>query len=225
MNRWELIDGAAVPGDGGELRLYRRRDEFSMRVQGHGELMNSRTHGSEDALGELTCEPLAHTPGANLLIGGLGMGFTLASALARLAPDAAVVVAELVPEVVHWNEGALGECAGHPLRDARVRVLPTDVAALIHKAREQYDAIVLDVDNGPEGLTRRANDQLYSLTGLADAYRALKARGRLAVWSASSAPDFTARLQKVGFTVDERRVRAHGRKGARQVIWLAERGE
>ncbi|MCC7412736.1 MAG: hypothetical protein IT495_14075 [Gammaproteobacteria bacterium] len=221
MRRWELIDTAVIPGEGGELRLLRRGDDFCLRTSRHGELMNSRSHGSEDALGELACAGLAPRPGVSVLIGGLGMGFTLAAALARLAPDATVTVAELVPEVVRWNEGPLAACAGQPLRDARVRLHHGDVGALLRRAREAYDAVLLDVDNGPEGMTRRANDRLYSLTGLADIQRALKAGGTLAVWSAAAAADFTARLRKIGFTVDERRVRAHGHKGSRHVIWLA----
>ena len=224
MKRWELVDTAIVPGGGGELQLYQCDAEFSLRIPGHhGELMNSRTHGSEDALGELACERLAGRPGARLLIGGLGMGFTLASALALLAADASVVVAELVPEVVRWNEDLLGQCAAHPLRDGRVRVRRGDVAALLREAHDDYDAIALDVDNGPAGLTHEANDQLYSLAGLADAYRALRPGGTLAVWSAGPAPDFTARLHKTGFDIDQRHVRAHGGKGPRHVIWLATR--
>jgi len=223
LSRWEQIASAMVPGEGSELRLLRRRDEYSLRTARHGELMNSRTHGSEDALGELACERLAGQSGTRMLIGGLGMGFTLATALAALAPDATVVVAELLPEVVQWNEAILGGCAGHPLRDPRVRVEQADVYQLIHDARADYDAIALDVDNGPEGLTRLANDRLYSLQGLAGAYRALQPGGTLAVWSAGPDTDFTARLQKTGFRVDVRRVHAHGKKGPRHVIWLARR--
>ena len=224
MSRWELVDTAVIRGDGAELRLYRRHGEYSIRIAGRGDLMSSRTHGSEDALGELACRRFANRSGVSLLVGGLGMGFTLSAALAQLGPDASVVVAELVPEVVRWNEGELGQCAGFPLRDVRVQVRETDVGALLRRACDAYDAIVLDVDNGPEGLTRRGNDDLYALSGLADAYRALKAHGTLAVWSASPDSGFTGRLRKVGFAVDERRVRAHGRKGSRHLIWLAERG-
>ena len=223
MSRWELIDTAVIPKEGGEMRLYRRQDEFSIRISGRGELMNSRTRSSEDALGVLPCKHLVDRSDAHVLVGGLGMGFTLAAALTCLASDAKVVVAELVPRVVRWNEGQLGERAGRPLRDARVRVLDADVGTLIQGACDEYDAILLDVDNGPEGLTHQTNNHLYSLSGLADTYRALRVQGTLAVWSAGPDPSFTARLQKIGFSVDERRVRARVGKGARHVIWLATR--
>jgi len=222
VSRWELA-ATADAGDGALLNLYRRGGDFSLRIPGHGELMNSRTHGSEDRLGELACDALKDRPGARVLIGGLGMGFTLASALSHLAPDASVVVSEILPEVVRWNESVLGHCAGHPLRDPRVSVREDDVAALIGAAQARYDAIVLDVDNGPEGLLRRANDGLYSPAGLAAARRALTPGGTLAVWSASPDPAFAARLRRGGFTVTERPVRAHGDRGARYLVWLAVR--
>ncbi len=223
MSRWELIDTATVPGGGEELRLHRHGDTFTISVAGRGELMNTRTHGSEDALGALACEGLAGRSGVRVLIGGLGMGFTLASALRTLAADAEVVVAELVPGVVRWNEGSLGACAGYPLRDPRVSVREVDVGALLRKGNATYDAIALDVDNGPEGLTRDANDRLYSLAGLADANRALRKNGTLAVWSAGPDAPFTGRLRKIGFRVEERKIRAHAGKGARHIIWLAHR--
>jgi spermidine synthase len=224
-----MIDTATIPNGGGELRLFKRfngEDEFAIRIAGsQGDLMNSRTHGSEDALGSLTCEPLSERADVQILVGGLGMGFTLARALQCLRPDAKVVVAELVPGVVEWNRTQLGVCAGHPLNDERVKVERADVGAVIRGATEEYDGILLDVDNGPEGLTHPQNDRLYSLDGLAAAYNALRASGTLAVWSASPAPRFTSSLRKVGFTVDERRVRAHRGKGSRHVIWLASRSE
>ena len=223
MARWELQASADIPGDGGELRLYRRADEFSLRLVGLGELMTSRTHGSEDALGKLVCENLAATRNAQVLIGGLGMGFTLAAALAELGPDATAEVAELVPEVITWNEGPLGACAGYPAGDPRARVHQGDVGEVLAAADQHYDAVLLDVDNGPEGMTRRANDRLYAYDGLIDAYQALKPGGTLAVWSASPDKPFLGRLQKTGFDVVERRVRAHGSKGSRHIIWFAKR--
>jgi spermidine synthase len=224
VSRWELIDTATIPHGGGELRLFSRDDEFAIRIAGcQGDLMTSRTHGSEDALGMLACESLGDRPGSQILVGGLGMGFTLAAALTCLPADAQVLVAELVPGVVQWNQGQLGRCAGRPLNDGRVRVEIADVGMLIQGACEVYDAILLDVDNGPEGLTHPENDRLYSLGGLSAAYNALRTSGTLAVWSASPAPSFTSRLQKVGFSVGERRVRAHRGKGSRHVIWLAKR--
>ena len=224
MNRWELLDSADIPSDGGQLRLLRRSNEFSIRISGsQGDLMNSRTHGSEDALGELACAHCSTAESARILIGGLGMGFTLAAALDSLPADAMVEVAELVPGVLQWNREILGACAGEPLLDDRVQVTVADVADLINHASGEYDAILLDVDNGPEGLTHPENDDLYSLQGLESANHALRQSGVLAVWSATSAPRFTALLKKAGFRVNEQRVRAHKGKGSRHVIWLASR--
>ena len=225
MTPWVLLEQVQVPGNGGELRLYRRNDEFSIKIAGRGELMNSRVHGSEDALAEHTCARLAGCPQPRLLIGGLGMGFTLAAALRHLGDQAQVVVAELVPAVVAWNRGALGEPAGHPLRDPRVSVRETDVGRLLVAGEQAYDAILLDVDNGPEGLTRKENDWLYGVDGLNAAYAALRPGGVLAVWSAGPAREFAQRLRKVGLEVEEVRVRAHGSKGARHIIWFATRVE
>jgi spermidine synthase len=212
-----------VPGNGGELQLYRRGDEFSIKIKGRGELMNSRVHGSEDVLAEQTCARLVDCLKPRLLIGGLGMGFTLAAALRHVGDTAQVVVAELVPAVVEWNRGPLGEPAGHPLRDPRVTVREVDVARILMAGQQAYDAILLDVDNGPEGLTRKENDWLYGMDGLNAAYTALHPQGVLAVWSAGPDQDFLQRLRKVGFEVDEVRVRAHGSKGTRHIIWFARR--
>lgn len=224
MIPWVLLDSAQVPGNGGELRLYQRGDEFSIRIIGHGELMNSRVHGSEDALAEHTCGRLMGSENPRLLIGGLGMGFTLAAALRHIGDQAQVVVAELVPAVVAWNRGPLGAHAGHPLQDPRVTVREGDVARILKSEQQAYDAILLDVDNGPEGLTRKENDWLYGMNGLNAAYAALRPQGVLAVWSAGPDKAFLQRLRKVGFKVDEVRVRAHGKKGARHIIWFARRG-
>lgn len=224
MTPWILLESAQVPGNGGELRLYQRGAELSIRLVGRGELMNSRVHGSEDALAEMTCARLTNNDRARVLIGGLGMGFTLAAALRHLGSGAQVVVAELVQAVVTWNRGVLGEHAGRPLEDARVTVRVGDVAGILRGEQQAYDGILLDVDNGPEGLTRKQNDWLYSVNGLNAAYGALRSHGVLAVWSAGPDRDFAQRLRKVGFEVDEVRVRAHGSKGARHVIWFAQRG-
>jgi spermidine synthase len=221
MSRWDLIDSTPVPDGSEELLLYQRSDEFAIRVRGHGELMNSRTHGSEDALGALPCASLSGVDDARILIGGLGMGFTLAAALESLPASAHVDVAELVPAVVRWNRDHLGHCAGHPLRDPRVAVHERDVADMIGAENDHYDAILLDVDNGPEGLTQVGNHRLYSLTGLMRTWCALRPNGVLAVWSAGPDRPFTARLVKSGFGVEERWVRAHGNKGSRHLIWLA----
>ncbi len=224
MTPWILLDNAQVPGNGGELRLYQRGDEFSIKVVGGSELMNSRVHGSEDALAERTCARLVDCVQPRLLIGGLGMGFTLAATLRQVGDQAQVVVAEIVPAVVAWNRGPLGEHAGHPLRDPRVTVREVDVARMLKAGQQVYDAILLDVDNGPEGLTRKENDWLYGMNGLNAAYAALRPQGVLAVWSAGPDQNFLQRLRKVGFEVDEARVRARGSKGAKHIIWFARRG-
>ncbi len=220
MRPWQLLDTATVPGEGKDLRLYRRGEEFSIKA-GYSELMNSRVHGSEDALAELTCQRIADRPQARVLIGGLGMGFTLAAALQQLGPEADVVVAELVPAVVTWNRGPLATLAGHPLDDPRVTVNEGDVSQLIRSERAAYDAILLDVDNGPEGLTRKENNSLYSSAGLATASAALRPGGVFGVWSISPEQAFTKRLRQSGFTVEENRVRARGRHGGgRHMVWL-----
>lgn len=223
MARFELIGTAPIPGQGGELRLSRRNDEFSIKIAGKtGELMNTRLHGSEDALAELACSRIADLPQPRVLIGGLGMGFTLAAALKALGSDAEVVVAELVPEVVEWNRGPLGDASGQPLSDPRTRVHLGDVGRILKREKEAFEAIMLDVDNGPEGLTRKENDWIYSPAGLAAAQEALRPGGVLAIWSAGSDPAFTERLRQVGFAVEEVMVHAHRPgKGARHIIWLA----
>ncbi len=224
MIPWKLLDTAQIPGNGGELRLYQREDEFSISIGGSEVLMNSRAHGSEDALAELACIQIANRPLPRVLIGGLGMGFTLAAALRNLGPNAEVVVAELVPAVVTWNLGPLGRYAGHPLRDVRTTVREGDVAKILKTERQAYDAILLDVDNGPEGLTRKKNDWLYTMDGLTASYTALRPKGLLAVWSAGPDRDFMERLGKIGFEVKQTRVREQDNKGDLHTIWLAERG-
>jgi spermidine synthase len=223
MTPWVLLDSTMVPGNGGELCLYQRGAEISIKITGRGELMNSRSHGSEDALAGLTCSRLLNRVNPRLLMGGLGMGFTLAAALRHLGEQAQVVVAELVPGVVAWNRGVLGALAGYPLQDPRVSVRERDVARVMLAEVQAFDAILLDVDNGPEGLTRKENNWLYSEDGLNAASAALHPGGVLAVWSAGPDPAFLQRLHKVGFEVEEVRVHAHGSKGARHVIWFARR--
>ncbi|MHB1184116.1 MAG: spermidine synthase [Desulfobulbia bacterium] len=223
MIPWQLLDSAPVPGGAETLRLYRRGAEFSIRVDGD-ELMNSRVHGSEDALAELACARLAGLPSPRVLIGGLGMGYTAAAALSRLNAQAEVVVAELLPAVVAWNRGVLAGLAGNPLDDGRVSLRVIDVAEILKTEQQGYDAILLDVDNGPEGLTRSGNDWLYTRGGLIAARAALKPSGILAIWSATSDPAFSKLLRQAGFTVEEVAVRARGRKGgSRHMIWLAQR--
>ncbi|QKT04550.1 spermidine synthase [Ectothiorhodospiraceae bacterium 2226] len=222
MNPWILID-SAVPADGGPpLRLYRRGAEFSIKV-GRIELMSSRVHGSEEALAQLACARLADPARAHVLVGGLGMGYTLAAALRLLGPAAHVTVAERAPAVVAWNRGPLAELAGRPLADPRVAVHEGDVAEALRPS-ERYDAILLDVDNGPEALSHADNQWLYGAAGLAAARAALRPAGVLAVWSVSPDTGFTRRLRQAGFAVEECPVRARGgRRGARHWIWLATR--
>ncbi|RCV89475.1 hypothetical protein [Billgrantia montanilacus] len=223
MAKFEVIGTASIPGKGSELRLLQRNDEFSIRIAGSpGELMNTRLHGSEDALAELACQRIADRAGIRVLIGGLGMGFTLAAALRSLPDSAEVVVAELVPGVVDWNRGALGAAAGYPLNDPRTVVSLGDVGELLRREPGGFDAIMLDVDNGPEGLTRKENDWLYSPQGLAVAQESLRPDGVLAIWSAGQDPAFSERLRRVGLLVEEITVRAHRPgKGAKHRIWLA----
>lgn len=223
MIPWVQLDTASVPGDGAPLRLMQRGTEFSI-MSGAFELMNNRLSGSEEALARLACERIGGRAAPRLLIGGLGMGFTLRAALADLGPTAEVVVAELIPAVVAWARGPLAEVFAGCLDDPRVRVREGDVGAMIRAGQGGYDAILLDVDNGPHGLSRSENNNLYSLAGLAAAKQALRPGGVLLVWS--SAPDerFTQRLRKSGYAVDEVRVRASRTgKGARHLIWIATR--
>jgi spermidine synthase len=220
---WTLLDTAEVPGDGGELRLLQRGAEFSIRL-GHNELMNSRVHGSEEALAKIALAKIGDHTRPKILIGGLGMGFTLRAALRLIGAEARVVVAELAPAVVAWNRGWLAGVSDRSLADARVSIREEDVASLIRSERSAYDAILLDVDNGPEALTRKANDRLYDLAGLCAAHAALRPRGVLAVWSAGPDSNFTRRLSEAAFEVNEVRLRARGaRGGARQIIWIAAR--
>ncbi len=219
MIPWVSLAEAAIPG-GGRLSLRRRGDEFSIAIGGY-ELMNSRRSGSERALATETCARLAGRRNPRLLVGGLGMGFTLREALARLGPDAAVVVAELVPEVVAWARGPLADLFAGSLADPRVAIVQADVGEIIAANRDGYDAILLDVDNGPAAVTVETNAELYTAAGLAASRAALRAGGVLAVWSAAPNAAFAIRLRHAGFAVDELRVRANGTAGDRHVLWLA----
>jgi spermidine synthase len=216
-----LLGTARIPDTGTEMRLYQSGELFSIKIPGRGELMNSRIHGSEKALADLACERLGGKKKRRLLIGGLGMGFTLAAALKKIGPDAEVVVAELVPEVVTWNRTLIGAPAGHPLSDRRSRVYVGDVRDVIEREAGGFDAVLMDVDNGPEGLVRRENDWLYGAAGLRATRAALRAGGVLAVWSASPDRAFGKRLQESGFDVREHVVRPHrAGKGPRHHIWI-----
>ena len=222
MKNWTLVGEAAIPGSDRSLRLFKGKDDFTIRISSiTAELMSTRKHGSEDALGQLSCEHLKQTKSAHVLIGGLGMGFTLSAALESLDGSATVTVAELIPEVVEWNKGPLGAYSGYPLNDPRTHVYVGDVARLLKKKHACYDAIALDVDNGPEGLTKKDNDWIYSMQGVLAAQNALKPGGVLAYWSAGPDRDFQDLLRCCGFMIEEKTVFAHGKKGARHTIWLA----
>ncbi|RZN09448.1 spermidine synthase [Bradyrhizobium genosp. SA-3] len=221
MIPWEKIDTAQIPGSDGELRLMRRGNEFSIKL-GSNELMNSRLSGSEVALATLAAKQIENVVKPVVLIGGLGMGFTLRAALAVHGSNAKIVVAELVPAVVAWARGPMAQVFGNSLEDPRVSIRETDVGEIIRAQRSAFDAILLDVDNGPEGLTRKGNDALYDASGLTAAKTALRPGGVLAVWSSGPNSAFTKRLGRAGFDVNEVNVRATGRGGgARHVIWIA----
>ena len=216
-----VLGTAQIPNDGGELKLTQRDNEFYISLTGvHGELMSSRMYSSEVALSELGCAHLRGVENTKVLVGGLGMGFTLAAALKATSLTSEVVVAELVPEVVEWNKGPLGECAGRPLNDHRSRVYLGDVAEQFMTSKATYDAILLDVDNGPEAFTHDDNSDLYSVDSLHSIKATLRPHGVLAVWSAWHDPSFTKKLKKAGFDTSFKTVRAHKGKGSKHTIYL-----
>jgi hypothetical protein len=220
---WITLDTAQIPGGGGKLYLKQRGSEFSITLD-RDELMNSRLSGSEEALATIACERLRDNKAPQILIGGLGMGFTLRAALAALGPKARITVAELVPAVLVWAHGPMAKIFGSCLTDSRVHIQETDVGHLIQSNASTFDAILLDVDNGPQGLTQKANDALYDLKGLSASRTALRPGGIVAVWSSGPNPKFIWRARKAGFNVDEVKVRANGSGGgARHVIWIAAR--
>ena len=225
MKRFVLIDTAEIPDNGGALCLFEYGEDFVIKIKGGNgnQLMNTRMHGSEDALAEIPCRKIAQRPQPRVLIGGLGMGFTLASALKHLGADAEVQVAELVPGVIEWNRGPMGAKAGMPITDPRTCILRSDVADILKSEPQGFDAIMLDVDNGPEGLTRKSNSWLYSSAGLDACARALRPKGQLAVWSASADQAYSQKLGKAGFKAEEVQVFAHGNRGTRHTIWIAEK--
>ena len=217
-----LLGTAQIPNDGGELTLTQRDDVFNISLTGvHGELMSSRMYSSEVALAELGCAHIQGVENAKVLVGGLGMGFTLGAALKATSPSSEVLVAELVPEVVEWNKGPLGECACRPLDDKRSRVYLGDVAELFITRQPTYDAILLDVDNGPDAFTHDDNRALYSVDSLHEIRATLRSKGVLAVWSAWHDPSFTKKLKKAGFETSFKTVRAHKGKGSKHTIYLA----
>jgi spermidine synthase len=215
----ELVGTAKVPG-GGELRCWRHDGDFSIRIDGI-ELMSNRVHGSEEAMAELAIERLGSRRNPRVLVGGLGMGFTLARTLQLVGEESIVDVAEVVPEIVQWNRELFGHCAGHPLKDPRTRLHMGDVNSRIAAVNGLYDVMLLDVDNGPDGLVRGDNDRIYSRRGLDRAWTAMRPGSVLAVWSSRSDDRFADRLTRGGFTVTEHRVRARRTKGPVRTIWIA----
>ncbi|MDQ6991453.1 MAG: hypothetical protein Q9M11_06940 [Mariprofundaceae bacterium] len=222
MKIWQLLEQTTVEGEAHDMRLYQRDDEFSIKT-GYSELMNSRMHSSEDLLAELACRTLKQGQQSRVLVGGLGMGYTLAAALKHAPDDAEIVVSELVPAVVVWNRTHLSHLANHPLKDSRVHVIEGDVGALIRNKQQYFDVILLDVDNGPEGLTRQENSALYSAKGLKMARRALRPKGVLGVWSAFPEPRFTKKMNQANFQTEEVACRAHGQRGSKHMLWLGTR--
>ena len=222
MIPWKLLDTAQTPGNGLELRLYQRDNEFSIKA-GNYELMNSRVYGTEDALGKLACLKIANHPQARVLIGGLGMGVTRRAALNELGGDAQVAVSELMPDVVQWNRDFLGHLAGSPLDDHRVTIHESDCTQIIKSAKGSYDAIMLDMDNGPKALMLKSNDRFYSPSGLASTFAALRPKGMLTIGSSGPDRAFLRRLRQAGFDASEVRERGRGKikKGAHHFIWVA----
>ncbi len=219
-----LLGTANIPNNGGELRLTQRANEFVIGLKGTpGELMTSRVHTSELALAALGCAHIQGVENAKVLVGGMGMGFTLAAALKATTLSAEVIVAELVPDIIEWNKGPLGECAGWPLDDQRASVHLGDVAALFKTNLATYDVILLDVDNGPEAFTHDDNSNLYSMESLHAIHQTLHPKGMLAVWSAWHDPSFTKKLKKAQFNVSVKTVRAHKGKGSKHTIYLAQK--
>jgi spermidine synthase len=207
----ELLSETRTP-DGTDMKLMRHTNEYIILANGKS-LMTSRMHGSEEALATFGCRRARTLKQPCVLVGGLGMGFTLRATLDLLNRAAIVVVAELVPAVVDWNRGPLGPLAGHPMKDKRVRVDINDVSAILHASTDRFDAVLLDVDNGPSGFTAADNNRLYSDRGLAASFNALKPGGVLAIWSATQDRKFQQRLRYVGFAVEVESVRGRLKKG------------
>jgi len=220
MIPWVHLDTATVPGGGGKLTLMQRGGEFSI-MAGARTLMNSRTSGSEMALATLVCARLHDRPDCDVLIGGYGMGFTLRAALGELAGDARILIAELVPAVMVWARGPMAELTAGCLNDPRITVHEGNVGDVIVSRPGGFDAIILDVDNGPDGFSRDANDRLYNVKGLVAARKALRPKGILAVWSAAPDDEFTRRLGTAGFAVEKVKARANKGRGGWHTIWIA----
>lgn len=218
MKPWILIETAATP-DGGVIALYRHDQSYTIRINGQ-ELMSTHHHASEEALATLTCRPLAAHTQARVLIGGLGFGYTLRAALSALGADAHVVVAELMPAVVAWNRNPAYPLAAAALADPRVQVVEQDVLHVMRACPARFDAILLDVDNGPTALSVEANQRLYRTAGLRQAKAALRPNGCLGIWSAQADPRCAKLLHQVGFTVTTHRTPAHATSGPRHTVLI-----
>ncbi len=219
MRKLVEIERTLTPS--GEMVLYQRDEEFSIRVGGV-ELMNSHNHGSEDDLGQMSCERLAGIAAPRVLIGGCGLGYTLRAALDHLPPAARIDLVEIVPAVLTWNRTVVAHLAGQPLADPRVTAIEGDVVEVIRSATARYDTIILDIDNGPDGLSK-GNSALYRMSGLASIHAALVPGGLCTVWSSFESPTFTSSLRSVGFEAEVRRIKARHRGGPRHYIWFAQR--
>ena len=222
MKKTILLDQATTP-DGRPMTLHEHDGVFMIRVDGV-ELMSTRQHHSEEKLAELACSHLqARTSAARVLIGGLGLGFTLRAALENLGPNSAVVVVELIPAVIRWNQTPDYKLGADAMADPRVEVVAGDVVDVLKKSRGQFDAIILDVDNGASGLTAAGNSRLYSTSGLAMIRSALRPDGCLAVWSADADPAFVERMGQGGFTVKVERARTHATGGRWNTLFIGQR--
>lgn len=219
MKPWKLIATARTP-DGSLLELLRHDGDYFISADGD-DLMNSRMHGSEEAMAQFACSHLSE--GARVLVGGLGMGYTAAAALAMLPPQGTLVVSEFLPEVVAWNRGPLGSLADHPLRDPRVQIVVDDVADVIRRTVEPFDTILLDVDNGPRAFTDSGNSLLYTAPGLTAMHHALRPGGRLAIWSGADEPSFQTRLLAVGFKPRTYRTTEQPNRESRHVVFVGEK--
>ena len=218
----ELVATATVPGQTGELRCYLHDGAYALWLD-RTELMSSRVHESEEMLADEALAALGKRPAPRIVVGGLGMGFTLARVLAKAPADAHIEVVELIPAVVAWNRELFGQLAGHPLRDPRVHVTEGDVLVTMRESKADRDVILLDVDNGPEALVHPGNDRIYAPAGVLAAREALRPGGVLGVWSSTDVPAFGGRIKGVGLDVTTHHTRARGRKGPRRTLWTAVR--
>lgn len=219
MKPLERLGEAKTP-DGTVLQLYRHDGAYLIRADGV-ELMSTRRHLSEDKLAEVACAPLKTTRGARVLIGGLGLGFTLREALRHLGPDAEVVVAELVQEVIAWNANPDYALSAEAMADPRVRIVHDDVSNVLRKNVGGFDAIMLDTDNGPEGMIMKENSRLYAVRGIANTMAALRPGGTIAYWSVGDDPDFERSLKNAGLNVKAMKVRAHTTSGPYHTLYIA----